>query len=306
MKAKSKMDNAYISSEDVQLYTEVYGSPMSKDTLILLHGFADSHQTWNNLVDFLNKDYRVICFDIRGFGKSSVPQSKRGFSMEHLVSDLDHVINHYCKDGQKVHLVGHDWGGMIHWSYISIPEYAIKVQSMISLSAPHPAIAINNFFENFRSMNVQLLNESIIQLSRSWYIAFFQIPIVPEMFSEILAITLWEKLLKSWQIPSDDEMYRLSSKEVSKNLNASVNLYRELLQNGIPPLPTSMISVPIAQIIPVKDTTISQETYKNSDKFARHYKRYRIPSGHWVHKEKPYEVYQIIDSHIQDHKEINK
>jgi hypothetical protein len=64
-----------------------------------------------------------------------------------------------------VHLVGHDWGGLVAWSLASrFPE---KIATLTVVATPHPRAFVETFL-----FGKQLLS--------SWYMIFFQIPWLPE------------------------------------------------------------------------------------------------------------------------------
>src|SRR5699024_10991780 len=66
--------------------------------------------------------------------------------------------------GRDAHVVGHDWGAAVAWL---LAARDARVRSLTSVSVPHPAAYLSSTV--FPS-----------QLMRSWYIAFFQLPGLPE------------------------------------------------------------------------------------------------------------------------------
>lgn len=76
------------------------------EVLILLHsGFTDL-RLWNNQFDFFEKYFKVIRYDIRGFGKSERPST----SFSHF-EDLKGLFNYFGI--KKANLVGVSMGGSI-------------------------------------------------------------------------------------------------------------------------------------------------------------------------------------------------
>jgi 3-oxoadipate enol-lactonase len=83
------------------------------DTFVLLHGFAESSAAWFAWVPHLARRFRVVRPDLRGFGRSSIPEepldypwSVGGFA-EDLVALLDAL------EPTRVHLVGARLGAAI-------------------------------------------------------------------------------------------------------------------------------------------------------------------------------------------------
>lgn len=46
------------------------------DPIVLIHGFGLDGRIWNKQVEELSKTNKVITYDLRGFGKSSLPSAK--------------------------------------------------------------------------------------------------------------------------------------------------------------------------------------------------------------------------------------
>ncbi|KAH5241435.1 hypothetical protein HBI42_194280 [Parastagonospora nodorum] len=83
----------------------------SKDgtPLIFLHGWPDIAETWKHqLKYFAEKGYRVIAPDMRGYGGSSAPSDKRGYSLEVMVPELVEFAEHLGIS--KAVWIAHDWG----------------------------------------------------------------------------------------------------------------------------------------------------------------------------------------------------
>ena len=104
--------------------------------VLLLHGFPDAGDLWRHQVPALvEAGYRVITMDLRGFGDSDRPTEVREYRPEVVVRDITGVLDHFGVD--RVHLVGHDWGGVIAWtSAVTNPD---RLASLTCLSTGHPA-----------------------------------------------------------------------------------------------------------------------------------------------------------------------
>lgn len=78
-------------------------------TVVLVHGSWDDHRVWQGVVEHLAPNWRVVTYDRRGHGGSSVPPGQGRISED--VSDLDGVIRAVGADA--VHLVGHSYGACV-------------------------------------------------------------------------------------------------------------------------------------------------------------------------------------------------
>ena len=276
------------SSEGVNLYMVQSNMP-SKDaeTIVFLHGYPDTHSSWEKQLSFFSKNYRVAAFDIRGAGKSSVPAEQRSYRMSELLRDTDRIIDELVGKDGKVHLVGHDWGSIIFWSYISIPENLRRVLSFSAVAAPHPMLFYKNIFGKILAFRPEAVLEGFQQMFKSYYVLLFQFPFIPEFVWENFTQDMWNLLMKNSGLPENDPMYKLSSDEIKSCTIHTINLYREIFKNGAPSLPRIPLQIPVSIFIPEDDLAITPEVYDNVDTIARNLRINRIQANHWVHRERP-------------------
>jgi len=103
------------------------------DAVVCIHGLAESTQAWNAWVPHLARDFRVIRFDTRGFGKSTVMPADHRWSLQELMQDIDGL---YTELGlEKAHLIAWKSGGAIAMGYASC--FPQKVHSL-SVIGSHP------------------------------------------------------------------------------------------------------------------------------------------------------------------------
>lgn len=95
------MSGRFFEVDDAQIYFEDHGSG---DPILFIHGFTLDHTMWNEQVKYFSKNYRVITFDLRGFGQSSLPTSKYSYSND--IYNLLKFLNI-----SKAHVVGLSLGG---------------------------------------------------------------------------------------------------------------------------------------------------------------------------------------------------
>jgi len=84
----------------------MYAEAGSGEPVVLLHGFALDASMWDPQVAALAAEYRVIRYDIRGYGRSSVPDGPYS-----PVEDF-HALRSALATG-PVHLVGLSMGGRL-------------------------------------------------------------------------------------------------------------------------------------------------------------------------------------------------
>jgi pimeloyl-ACP methyl ester carboxylesterase len=98
------------ASDGTALHTEVFGPPDGYP-IVLTHGIICAIRAWAYQIADLATDCRVIAFDHRGHGRSDVPR-RGGYSLEHLASDLDSVLEATLAPNERAVLAGHSMGGI--------------------------------------------------------------------------------------------------------------------------------------------------------------------------------------------------
>ncbi len=111
-----------------------YLSEGQGDTVILLHGFAQTSHMWRPLMPELARTHRVIVPDLRGFGGSDKPEGaydKKGMAQDvHALSSSLGV--------KEASVVGHDIGLMVAYAYAA--QYPDEVDRIVLMDAFLPGI----------------------------------------------------------------------------------------------------------------------------------------------------------------------
>lgn len=124
----------FVTSNDASLHCMSAGEGQ---TLVLCHGlvFGSIASWYFSIAPHLSQRFRVILYDQRGHGKSTLTQS--GYSVAAMSDDLDAVINHYVAPDEAVTLIGHSYGALIALHYALRNKQRIK--SLVLIDAPLPA-----------------------------------------------------------------------------------------------------------------------------------------------------------------------
>jgi pimeloyl-ACP methyl ester carboxylesterase len=107
-----------------------------EETIVLVNGLADDHQTWVLQVDdFLAEGYRVLRFDNRGIGASSKPAGP--YSSRMLADDAKALVD--SLGVTDFHLMGVSMGGMIAQEYaLAYPADLRSATFACTYAAPGP------------------------------------------------------------------------------------------------------------------------------------------------------------------------
>jgi pimeloyl-ACP methyl ester carboxylesterase len=101
--------------------------------LICLPGWPQNWYSYHPVAIELAKKFRLIIVDIRGMGSSAKPES--GFDKKTMATDILELVKQL--GFTKVHLMGHDIGGMVAMSFaFNFPEFT---QKLIVLDGSHPS-----------------------------------------------------------------------------------------------------------------------------------------------------------------------
>ena len=98
------------AADGTKLHTQVFGPPDGYP-IVLAHGITCAIGVWGHQIADLATDYRVIAYDHRGHGRSGVPK-RGGYSLTHLASDLDSVLDATLAPGERAVIAGHSMGGI--------------------------------------------------------------------------------------------------------------------------------------------------------------------------------------------------
>jgi pimeloyl-ACP methyl ester carboxylesterase len=91
--------------------------------VILMHGWGDTGETYQFLVDHLSPRRTLIAYDARGFGGTQWPQD--GYWFADYLADLDAIVDQLCPD-QPVDLVGHSMGGNVAMLYAGVRSHRVR------------------------------------------------------------------------------------------------------------------------------------------------------------------------------------
>ncbi|RUR03550.1 alpha/beta fold hydrolase [Labedella endophytica] len=138
--------------------------PLDGPVIVLLHGFPGSRRTWDAVTPLLEAGGgRVVAYDQRGYSAGARPRHRSSYRAADITGDALALIDDLGTD--RVHVVGHDWGGFVAWRLAAVAPH--RLTGVTILSTPHP-----------RALARSLLSSA--QLARSLYMGAFQLPVLPE------------------------------------------------------------------------------------------------------------------------------
>ncbi len=255
------------------------------DRLVLcLHGFPESALSWRHqLAPLAHAGYRVWAPDLRGYGGTTKPDGLDAYQLETLLEDVAALIE--ASQASQVILVGHDWGGIIAWYYAM--RRPVKIAALIVLNGPHPA-CFEREISHWR------------QLRRSWYVALFQIPWLPEAalaadHARMIGIIL--KWMRRSSAHLSDDIVRLYRQQASKPgaLTAMLNYYRAAIRGGGAArqrkLGYPVIDVPTLVIWGLQDQALARQNLDGLESLVTDLTVVTLEqAGHFLHEDEPQHV----------------
>ncbi len=250
----------------------------ARPTVLLVHGYPDTHQVWDDVATALAADHHVVRYDVRGAGGSGQPARRRDYRLELLAGDLFAVAEAVSPD-RPVHVVAHDWGSIQSWEAVTHPGAPGRIASYTSISGPcldHVGHWIRHRLARPTPRHVgQLLN----QLAHSWYIAAFHLPVLaPAAWRHGLA-GRWESVLRLAEgvRPRPGHPQPTLTGDAVRGINLyRANMLPRLLRPGHRPalLPVQLIGL-------TKDHYVSPVLAEGLDRWAPNLWRRTLPATHW-------------------------
>ena len=125
----SSCNNARKSTESERGFAEVNGTKLwyevtgSGDPIVFIHGNFGDHRHWDFQIEPLSKDFKIIRYDVRGYGKSAIPDSVEYYRD---CDDLKALMDYLEID--RANICGVSMGSGIAVDFaLAYPEYCISL-----------------------------------------------------------------------------------------------------------------------------------------------------------------------------------
>ena len=101
-----------------------WGDAANPRVLVCAHGISRQGRDFDTLAQALSADYRVVCPDVAGRGRSDWLADPAGYQIPAYVADMVTLLARL--DAQTVHWVGTSMGGLIGLGLASLPQSPIE------------------------------------------------------------------------------------------------------------------------------------------------------------------------------------
>ena len=283
-----------VETNGVRLHVVTAG-PTDGELVLLLHGFPEFWYAWHHQIPVLSDaGYRVVAPDMRGYNCSAKPEGVGAYHIDELVGDVAGLVSAF--DRESAHVVGHDWGGLVAWqTAIDRPDV---VDRLAVLNAPHP------------SAYERALRQSLTQLRKSWYVAYFQLPVIPELGLGWNDYAVLDRLLGDGPVrpdaftETDIQRYKQALGRPGAR-RAALNYYRALArrnarltltQGGVGDLP---VRVPTLLVWGQQDDALDISLTTGLDEWVDDIRIERLPeASHWVQFDAPEQVSALLVDYL--------
>ncbi|GGS88152.1 short chain dehydrogenase [Streptomyces chromofuscus] len=279
----------------VELCVAELGDP-KQPTVVLVHGYPDSKEVWSEVAVRLAEHFHVVLYDVRGHGRSTAPRPLRGgFTLEKLTDDFLAVADAVSPD-RPVHLVGHDWGSVQSWEFVTVPRTEGRIASFTSMSGPSLDHFGHWIRRRLRRPTPRRIGQLLGQGAKSWYVYLLHTPALPELVWRGPLGAHWPRILERVEkIPSDT--YPTSSLPADAAHGAW--LYRDNVRRRLRrPRPDAYAHTPVQLITPLGDAFLSERLYDDLERWAPQLTRRTLPARHWIPRSRPDQLAAWIEEFV--------
>lgn len=255
---------------------------------LCLHGFPESKFSWRFQLPLLAKlGYLAWAPDLRGYGGSSRPKGVAQYDIDKLVADVEALIA--ASGATETLLIAHDWGAIIAWHCAM--RRIRTLSRLVIMNVPHPARFMEDIETNAK------------QRKKSWYVAFFQIPWLPEFsLTRNGAKAVGQAFLgmavdKSRFPDSVLDHYRANARKPGA-MTAMINYYRAAWRARDRMAPAqNTVEVPTLIVWGEEDSALEASLVPGTERYVPDLTvRYLPGVSHWVQQEAPETVNAMLEA----------
>ena len=255
--------------------------PLDGIPVVLLHGFPQRASAWDQVADHLHeRGLRTYAPDQRGYSPGARPRSRFAYGMAALTSDVIALID--AIGAQRVHLVGHDWGAAVAWSVAG--NHPDRLETLTAISVPHPGAFVRSMLSSRQAL-------------KSYYMALFQLPVLPE---RVLASGRADALLR--KAGMSQQMVKQFHAEIVDHgaLPGGLGYYRSVVRTP-PGQLGGKITVPTTYVWSDGDIALGRKGAEINHRWMAGPYALEIFEGasHWLLDERPAELAAVIAARVR-------
>jgi pimeloyl-ACP methyl ester carboxylesterase len=284
-----KVSKIPLSSTEIQYLSKEDALQSSKPIMILLHGFPENSWSWEHYIESLSSDFRIYAPDLPGYNGS------KGFSSidDYTIANVLGVVAEFIQKvggGERVHLVAHDWGGVIAWPLVAFHKelfYRLTI-----LNAAHPATftreMVNNSQQQANSDYISdLISEQAFaktsdndhRMLRRMYGGWFK------KLSQHQQAVLKEQWSDQHSMEQSFAYYKNMPQLATTRIKHSSNVK----------IPNIRICIPTQVLWGLRDTAFVPEVLNGMEEWVEELELHVFEDAdHWLHHQKPEQVVKLL------------
>jgi len=256
--------------------------PEDGPLVILLHGFPEFSYAWRYQVGPLADDgWHVLAPDQIGYNLSDKPSGLDSYDIDALADDVLRLAD--AAGHRTFSLVGHDWGGIVAW-WLALRD-PDRIERLVIINAPHPSTLRRYAIAH------------PMQMLRSWYVLFFQIPGLPEALLRVGGYRMARQILTSSSrgdaFSGRDLAHYRDAWSRPGALTAMINWYRALRRQREPE--TERVPMPTLILWGERDVALEFPLAVAALRRCDQGRLFRFPNAtHWLQHEEPEDVNRLL------------
>ncbi|WP_137722875.1 alpha/beta fold hydrolase [Prescottella subtropica] len=264
----------FVTRGDVRLAVFEQGNP-DGETLVLVHGWPDTHDLWRHVVPHLAETFRIVSYDTRGAGASSAPAAVSAYTLPELARDLFAVIDAVSPD-TPVHVLAHDWGAVEAWEAVCEPGAGERIASYTSISGP-------NLDHLGAWMRRRLARRSpagpLAQAVASSYTVLFQIPVVGTLPFRLGLSRIWPTFLRLFD--RMDPALVHPAPTLRADMITGLKRYRANIRPRLRAPRERRTEIPVQLLVGRRDRAVRPVGYEDTGRWVPNLRRRELDAGHW-------------------------
>jgi pimeloyl-ACP methyl ester carboxylesterase len=257
--------------------------PPDGDPVVLLHGFPQDSSAFDRMAPALHTaGLRTLAPDQRGYSPGARPHGRSHYRLRETVDDVRALLDAAGLD--SAHVVGHDWGGAVAWGLAALhPE---RVRTLTALSTPHPTALYRSWLTSDQGL-------------RSWYMALFQLPLLPERALLAGGGAPLRRSLSRGGLPAPAVDRYVARMREPGALSCALGWYRALPWNAREPVGT--VRVPTLHVWSTGDAFLGRAATEASARFVEAPYRLEVLDGvpHWIPELAADRVAELVTAHVK-------
>ena len=264
-------------------FDAIQAGPADGPLVLFLHGWPEFADAWSAIMAPISEaGFHAVAINQRGYSDGARPLEIADYSHDRLMGDVTAFVK-ILDGGKPFHLVAHDWGGIIAWSYAAANP--TQLLSLSVLATPHTQVLM------------ELKKTDPEQKKKSAYIDVFRMP--GHIAEKMLLSDDAKKLRASYQgkLPpamEQENVMRLSEPGV---MTAVLNWYRALDLD----LQVGDIDVPTLYIWGTHDLALGVQAAEGTAARIKGAYTFEKLAGrsHWLLQEAPDEITPLVLAHLK-------